>query len=93
MIRSRCKDLASTNHKASAEAIASGLSSGSRIKLGETVCLLLNFHIAQTLAAYWIQISGASMFSVPGIKAGRYDDASAEVYDDIRAMLTKSLRS
>ena len=34
--------------------------------------------------AFWIQISGASLFAGPEIKAGRFGEHSDEVWDDVR---------
>lgn len=59
--------LASTKHDGSARAIAAGLASEQREKL----------------PGHWIQISGASMFSTPEIKANTYGKGGEKRFDDV----------
>lgn len=40
-------------------------------------------HAGRKSPGYWIQMSGASIFSIPEIKANKYGEASDRVYDDL----------
>lgn len=60
-------DFAATGHAGSAASIAKGLTEGSRSKK----------------PAYWIQISGASLFAAEEIAQGRFGEPSSASYDDV----------
>ena len=40
-------------------------------------------HAERKSPGYWIQMSGASLFATPEIKANKYGEASEKVYDDV----------
>ncbi|KAI2844362.1 hypothetical protein CBS12448_2509 [Aspergillus niger] len=74
---------ASSNHVKSAEAIARGLTAPERPKPGNYLPFLPSPHISYDQAGHWLQISGASVLSIPDIVASAFGEPSNKIYSDV----------